>query len=215
MLLNQMDSAIKFLYEQDSYLYDFLQELKSDKVDSSLFDSYLLSAPSFIELSQKVDTFDLTNYLTKDEANGFATKTELVDYATKTELNNYATVVDHGATKFTLTNTETFTMLHQHIYQIGALIFIHLVFRTNAKVEEPGLFTLGKLDDSILPQHVHSFTVVPANPGVNDDMRVDPGYIALDGSISFDVTKSYSTKNYTFDITTFYCTDITSAITTE
>ena len=113
-----MDSAIKFLYEQDSYLYDFLQELKSDKVDSSLFDSYLLSAPSFIELSQKVDTFDLTNYLTKDEANGFATKTELVDYATKTELNNYATVVDHGATKFTLTNTETFTMLHQHIYPL-------------------------------------------------------------------------------------------------
>lgn len=214
-LLNQMDNAIKFLHEQDSYLYDFLLRLESYKVDSALFDSYLITASSFIELSQKVDTFDTSNYLTKDEANGFATKTELEGFATKTELNNYPTVIDHGDTKFTLTDTETFTMLHQHIYQIGALVFIHLVFRTNAQIAETKLFTLGKLDDSILPQHVHSFTVVPANPGVSNDSRVDPGYIALDGTISFDVTKTYSSSKYTFDITTFYCTDIASAIITE
>lgn len=245
-LLNQMDSAIQFLYTQDGYLYDLAQDLKADKVDAYLFDSYLLTATSFIELSQKVDAFDLTNYLTKDEANVFATKTDLNNYATREELDykaelsgdvednevivgsspdvvkgsgvkltQLAQIIDHENAKFTLTNTETFTMLHQHIYQVGALVFVHLVFRTNAQIAETGLFTLGKLDDSILPQHVHSFTVVPSNPGVSNDIRVDPGYIDLDGTISFDVTKTYSSSNYTFDITTFYCADISTPIVTQ
>lgn len=131
------------------------------------------------------------------------------------KLTQLAQIIDYADTKFTLTDTATFTMLHQHIYQVGALVFIHLVFRTNAQIAETGLFTLGQLDSSILPQHVHSFTVVPANPGVSNDIRVDPGYIDLDGTISFDVTKTYSSNRYTFDITTFYCTDVSTLITTE
>lgn len=75
------------------------------------------------------------------------------------------------------------------------------------------LYELGQLD--IAPMHTHSFTVVPANPGVSKDMRVDPGYISIDGKVSLDVTESYSSKNYTFDITTFYCTDMTVDTPTE
>lgn len=109
---------------------------------------------------------------------------------------------------FTLTNSDLFTVIHQHCYQIGSLLFIHIVFRTNKAVDETGIYTLGQL--ALKPAHTHSFTIVPANPGVTNDMRVDPGYISADGIVSFDITKTYSSKNYTFDITTFYCTDMTA-----
>lgn len=124
----------------------------------------------------------------------------------RAEITN--TIIDYADTLFTLTNSDLFTITHQHCYQIGNLLFIHIVFRTNKTVDETGVYTLGQL--SLKPAHTHSFAIVPANPGVTNDMRVDPGYISTDGVISFDVTKTYSSKNYTFDITTFYCTDMTT-----
>ena len=122
-------------------------------------------------------------------------------------------VVDHGSSAFTITNTEVFSMLHQHIYQIGGMVFVHLVFRTNKAIETTGLFTLGQLN--ISPMHTHSFTVVPVNPGASKEKRIDCGYITSDGLIQLDVTQTYSSKNYTFDITTFYCTDIVTVINNE
>jgi hypothetical protein len=124
------------------------------------------------------------------------------------------TIIDYGATGFTLTDVDNFTIDHQHCYQIGNLLFIHIIFRTKKKIETTGIFNVGTL--SIQPAHVHSCALVTANPNVQDDvMKVEPAYINKDGNLSFNLTKAYSTSNYTLDITTFYCTDMTVDTPTE
>ena len=129
-------------------------------------------------------------------------------------LNNLATVIDYGATGFTLTDVDNFTIDHQHCYQTGNLLFIHIIFRTKKKIETTGIFNVGTL--SIKPAHVHACSLVTANPSVQDDvMKVEPAYIDKDGNISFNLTKSYSSSNYTLDIATFYCTDMTADTPTE
>jgi len=127
------------------------------------------------------------------------------DMATQTWVGQqgFAAETDLGSNLFTV--ADGFTVDMQHCYQIGPLVFIHIVFHKNAAPSAASILKIGTF--SIHPQHDHAFpaTAYNASASTTSKKLLDSrGVLETNGDI-WCYFISDSTSNAIYDIEFFFC----------